>query len=240
MPFQVLSRILITALRKRFAVADPTNHTYSIPNSISFQSKGIPQGSGSATLPLPASCPSSPTHSQVHRTKSFNSQYISTWSNDQYVDMITSTNPEICQAVASSSYPTLNRTGLPLSDSENAGEGKHYEQSLSTLEPDYDTIPSASTPYLIMSGRLDQGSHIQRQNSLCSYDGIYSVPCHNPPLSPHYCAPSSCHDYDEVIQTIVNSAYLEAAVPTDHTLEQSVVGGPAQSQSPSRLLARQT
>ena len=213
-------------------MAVPTNHTYSIPNSTSFQSKVMQEGSWSTTFPPPPPSRYSPTHTQLHRTKSFNSHCISTWSNDQYVEMVTNTNPETRQAMVSTSCPTLNMTELPSSESETAGD-QQYGHSLTTLEPDYATIPSSSTPYLVMSAvepRPNQGYHIQTQ---CSDDGTYDVPCRNRPLSPNH-APSSCHDYEEIMQVIANSAYLETAVSTDHCLEyQSVLGDSAQAQSPA-------
>ena len=210
-------------------MAVPTNQTYPNANIISFQLKEMQQETGSATLPPSTPSHYSPTHTQLHRTKSFNSHCISTWSNDQYVEMLT--DPEISQARVNSSCPALNRTELPTSESEIAGD-QQYGHSLTTLEPDYATIPSSSTPYLIMSGvepRLNQVYPIQTE---CSNDGTYDVPCHNPPQSPNR-APSSCHDYEEIIQIITNSAYLQTAVSTDNHLEQSVSGGSSQVQSPA-------
>ena len=135
------------------------------------------------------------------------SQNTSAWS-DQYVEMVAaSLNWARSQrSVAShSSWPTLSISGLytPMADFK---QGRSYEVPVTAgLEP---TIPSPHVPHVVpncrnVGPRLHQPSH--------SYDGTqdpHNQTCRQPPSL-------QSHDYEEIIYTTANTAYLQTLVPSD-------------------------
>lgn len=196
-----MSPITDTVIQKKFAPA--TNHTYSLSNSIYHcEGKGVP-----VTPSL-----SSP----IARSKLSESQDISIWSNDQYVEMEAGLDWEKMtggQHAPSPSYSTLNRNGL---QSSSNGPFSYEVPLPCCLEPDYASIPTLYDQYLIptendMDPRLYENSHIQRQQSPSSCDDMYVVPHHNPPSPAQL--PSNSHHYEEIIHTTVNTAYLETVIP---------------------------
>lgn len=201
----IISPITDAAIEKQFAT---TNHTYSLSNSIYHcERQGFNQAPATPSLSSP-----------LARSKLSESQNISTWSNDQYVEMATSQDRTRGQPGPSSS--TLDWTGL---QSSFKGPLSYEVPQPFCLEPDYASIPTLYDQYLIpteMDLRLYENSQsIQRQQSPSSCDDMYVVPppktCHGPPSpAPPPANPlSNSHHYEEVIHTSVNTAYHETAKP---------------------------
>lgn len=181
------------------------------------------QGPGSTPPPaLPSS-----SSSTLPLSKLSDSQDFSILSNDQYVEMTTSLDWEkgtSRQGGASSSCPTLNKTG-PMS--EHAGKGNQGFSTLPPcLEPEYATIQSPYVPYLIPV-KSGMGTRLC-QDSLGSYDDIYVVLHHNhdhprPSNHPPALPPPNDHHYEPIIDTRVNP---ERVVPTDCGLPEEPIPKP--------------
>ena len=151
---------------------------------------------------------------------------ISTWSEDQYVEMAISLDwgkRNAGQEGTVSSYPSLCKTGLLQKTSSKTSESSQGKMehsydvpTLPGLEPEYVSIDSTFpyVPYLVpvktrTDSRLHHDPPVHREYSLYSYDGMYVVPHQKHPQPPSLApAPlSTDHDYEEVIDTTVSMAY---------------------------------